>query len=434
MNRKHSNSNFAPVIPMSQERCQRFQLVHPFTCMVAGMTGSGKTVWVQSLLQQAQTVIDQPPERIIWCYSQWQNAYTQLLMMIPTIEFVKGIPESLENDTYLDVNIHNLIVVDDQMIEAGKDNRIVNLFTKGSHHRNLSVIYIVQNLFHQGKGNRSISLNSHYLVLFKNPRDKLQILTLAKQMYPSETAWFIKEYEEAVRRPYGYLFVDLRPTTPDRCRLRTNVLPGEERFDKGFDNNRISQELLKYLKQQTLIVPPPISEMQRIQNNMDNLLYRTNIGEDQKAKRYMQLQNKFLNYKHQLECLIPEATIPTQSQESNQISTNVLTGDVPTAPIPVEEPPGIITATPPQASTQVTAPQVLSTTATSSSISSPSLPPSILTPPPTVESLSPVRKRKRPQSVKFVNYLDYEPKRTSRRSRRLHRTSPYKYSQYDQDD
>ena len=120
MNRKHSNSNFAPVIPMSQERCQRFQLVHPLTCMVAEMTGSGKTVWVQSLLQQAQTVIDQPPERIIWCYSQWQNAYTQLLMMIPTIEFVKGIPESLENDTYLDVNIPNLIVIDDQMTEAGK--------------------------------------------------------------------------------------------------------------------------------------------------------------------------------------------------------------------------------------------------------------------------------------------------------------------------
>ena len=155
--------------------------------------------------------------------------------------------------------------------------------------------FIVQNLFHQCKGNRSISLSSHYLVLFKNPRDKLQILTLAKQMYPSETDWFIKEYEEAVRRPYGYLFVDLKPTTPDRCRLRTNVLLGEERFDKGFEENRISQELLRYLKQQTLMVPPPISEIQRIQNNMDNLLYRTNLGEDQNAKQYMHYQNKFLN-------------------------------------------------------------------------------------------------------------------------------------------
>ena len=79
-NRKHSNSSFAPVIPMSQEKCQRFQF-----SLVARMAGSGKTVWVESLLQQAQTAIDQLPERIIWCYSQWQNAYTQLLMMIPTV-------------------------------------------------------------------------------------------------------------------------------------------------------------------------------------------------------------------------------------------------------------------------------------------------------------------------------------------------------------
>ena len=61
------------------------------------------------------------------------------------------------------------------MIEAGNDNRIVNLFTKGSHHRNLSVTYIVQNLFHQGKVKRNISLNSHYLVLFKNPTNVLSV-------------------------------------------------------------------------------------------------------------------------------------------------------------------------------------------------------------------------------------------------------------------
>ena len=85
--------------------------------------------------------------------------------------------------------------VDDQMIDASKDKRIVNLFTRGTHHRNLSVIYSVKNLSHQGKGSRSISLNSHYLVLFKNPRDKLQIWTLAKQMYPGQTDFFLNQYE-----------------------------------------------------------------------------------------------------------------------------------------------------------------------------------------------------------------------------------------------
>ena len=83
-------------------------------------------------------------ERIVWCYSQWQPAYTQMLVAMPNIEFVKGIPTAL-----------NLIVFDDQMIDASKDKRIVNLFTCGSHHRNLSVIYIVQSRFHQGKGSRS---------------------------------------------------------------------------------------------------------------------------------------------------------------------------------------------------------------------------------------------------------------------------------------
>ena len=141
-------------------------------------------------------------ERIVWCYSQWQPAYTEMLVAMPHIEFVKGIPTALEQDSYFDVNKHNLIVFDDQMIDASKDKRIVNPFICGSRHRNLSVIYIVQNLFHQGKGSRSISLNSHYLVLFKNLRDKLHILTLAKQMYPGQTDFVLYQYEEAVKRPF----------------------------------------------------------------------------------------------------------------------------------------------------------------------------------------------------------------------------------------
>ena len=88
----------------------------------------------------------------------------------------------------------------------------------------------MQNLCHQEKGNRNISLNIHYLVLFKNLHEKLLILTLAKQMNPGEAAWFIKQYEEALRRPFGYLFVDLKPTTLGYSTLRKYVLPDEERF------------------------------------------------------------------------------------------------------------------------------------------------------------------------------------------------------------
>ena len=58
------------------------------------------------------------------------------------------------------------------------------------------------------------------------------------------------------------------------------------------------------------MVSPSAPEMQRIQNNMDNLVYRTNMREDEKAKQYMQLQNKLSTYKDQLKSLIPDAPMP----------------------------------------------------------------------------------------------------------------------------
>ena len=100
---------------------------------------------------------------------------------IPGIEFYEGIPSEIDSRYFLDVNKHNVIVLDDLMAQSGGDKRIANLFTKGSHHRNLSVIYIVQNIFHQGMETRNISLNTRYIVLFKSPRDKQQILTRANK-------------------------------------------------------------------------------------------------------------------------------------------------------------------------------------------------------------------------------------------------------------
>jgi len=58
---------------------------------------------------------------------------------------------------------------------------VTNLFTKESHHRDLSVVYIDQNLFNNGKEHRAISLNSRYIVALKNSRDASQIVHLAWQ-------------------------------------------------------------------------------------------------------------------------------------------------------------------------------------------------------------------------------------------------------------
>ena len=95
------------------------------------------------------------------------------------------------------------------------------LFTKGSHHRNISLVLITQNLFHQGPSSRDISLNSKYIVVFKNPRDKTQIVHLARQVYPENISSFHKTYLEACKDPHSYLFLDLTQSIYDLLRFRT---------------------------------------------------------------------------------------------------------------------------------------------------------------------------------------------------------------------
>ncbi len=78
-----------------------------------------------------------------------------LILMMRTmtgVEFNGGIPEDIGEPDYLDVSRRNLIIVlDDVMAQSCKDKRIADLFARGSNHRNLSVMFIVQNIFHQGK-------------------------------------------------------------------------------------------------------------------------------------------------------------------------------------------------------------------------------------------------------------------------------------------
>ena len=122
-----------------------------------------------------------------------------------------------------------LLVLDDMMDSL--DSGVADLFTKGSHHKNISVIAVTQNVFHQSRFQRTISLNTHYMVLFKNPRDASLIQYLARQMYPKDPEYLVQVYERVMTLgPYSYLFIDLRQETPDNMRLRTNILEDEEQY------------------------------------------------------------------------------------------------------------------------------------------------------------------------------------------------------------
>ena len=190
---------------------------HPFTAIVAGPSSSGKTSFVLKLLQHVNDVISPAPTSILWCYGTYQRLFDGLSA---EVEFHEGLP---------DVNTlreNSLLIIDDLMTES---NETVNkIFTKYSHHKSISVIFLTQNLFH--KGARTMTLNAHYLILFKNPRDASQISHLARQMFPGHSKYMIEAFADATQMPYSYLVIDLTASTEDQYRLRSGIFPDEENF------------------------------------------------------------------------------------------------------------------------------------------------------------------------------------------------------------
>jgi len=75
---------------------------------------------------------------------------------------------------------------------------------------------------------RTISLNSHYIVVFKNPSDSSQIIHLAIQAYPSRPKIAQQAFADATSDPYGCLLFDFKQSTPEKFCLRSKIFPDEK--------------------------------------------------------------------------------------------------------------------------------------------------------------------------------------------------------------
>ena len=194
--------------------------IHPFTSIIVGPTGSGKSSFSSRFILNINEMMSPTPHEIIWCYSEWQNKYENLQKN--GVIFHEGLP----NISDWEAGRRRLVIFDDLMLEA--DERVLSLFVKGSHHRDISVFYIVQNLFNKNKIQRDLSINTHYIVFFKNPRDTLSLTALSRQAFGNRSRYVSEAFKDATQKPHGYLLFDFKQDTPDELRLRTNIFPGEQ--------------------------------------------------------------------------------------------------------------------------------------------------------------------------------------------------------------
>ena len=193
---------------------------------VVGPTQSGKTSFVAKLIENQHMMLEQPFDEIFWFSPHDQHENDR-----DGITFMKEFPvddESWNNLLPLDGK-HRCIVVDDFGSELKNSSCLTKLYIRASHHRNTSLIQMLQNLFWHSKENRTRSLNIHYLVLMKQSRDRQQICTLSRQfLLPGKTKYFMSAYDDAIKDNYGYLMLSFHPRTPVELMIRSRIFPDEE--------------------------------------------------------------------------------------------------------------------------------------------------------------------------------------------------------------
>jgi len=106
---------------------------HPFTCIVSGPTQCGKTTFIMQLITHAQTIIEPSLKRIVYCYGEYQRAFDTIR---DQVHFHEVLPQVHQ----FDGRQRSLLILDDLMAEAG--DSVANVFTKISHHRNVSVVFL----------------------------------------------------------------------------------------------------------------------------------------------------------------------------------------------------------------------------------------------------------------------------------------------------
>ena len=205
--------DMSPITSITPIQGHNITLYHPFTATIAGPSFCGKTTLTGQIIKHSNTLISPAPVKIVYFYKIWQKAYERM----ENVDFKQQLPDI--NTLCSDPHIPRLFIIDDMMDSATQSREMCSIFTEASHHYNFSLIFIVQNLFYGGKMTRTMSLNTSYIVVCKSPRDRSQIATLARQMYPNNSRKLIDAYEQATSEPFGYLLIDLKQETPEDRRL-----------------------------------------------------------------------------------------------------------------------------------------------------------------------------------------------------------------------
>ena len=184
--------------------------------IIFGPTRAGKTEFMLEVIRQR--LVYPFPDNVYYMYNveqmfmkTWSQVEKQHVIFIKGLDFDK-----------MDTTKPSLLVVDDLLL-SGKNKDMAEMFILGSHHKQISLFYITQNLFPNCPLFRLMSSNAHYFVLFNSQRHFRQIHTLAHQIFcGKDVKRIINAYLRSSKQERGFILLSLSPEVPKEFTVITD--------------------------------------------------------------------------------------------------------------------------------------------------------------------------------------------------------------------
>ena len=206
-------------MPFKKFRSDEIKFQLPCTGMICGAQSSGKTTFVVECMKHVDELFHPQPKKIVYCYSEYNTAIRKLQQLGVTVH--QGLP----NDEFLDrCKKPMILILDDMMLHADK-KYLDLLYTVKSHHKNIGVFFLTQNIFH--KDLKTARDNCQYLILMSSPSLIRQIHDIGSNLFPGKTKQFMEVYDKCTNTKYGYVVINLHAATPKELRLYTKIFPYE---------------------------------------------------------------------------------------------------------------------------------------------------------------------------------------------------------------
>ena len=193
------------------------KLIHPANWIISGPTMTGKTTFIFSILDNLENIIVPSIENVVYIYGVFQEEFRKYEKKVFFTNSLEYLTTPFKTRT--------LLILDDSMMRLGDSKELLELFTVGAHHRSISIMLVLQNIFSIGRVFKSLRDNTQYYYITEYLQDRVKLKYFARQIDSDDLNYFMASYNDAVSVDHRGLFIDIHAKSPIRrlAKYRANV-------------------------------------------------------------------------------------------------------------------------------------------------------------------------------------------------------------------